>query len=252
MSLRVITWNMGYATPSSYKSHVDEAWEALLSNEPDVAFVQEGRVPDWARASRTIFYAPAYPHSPWGSAIVTRDELTPEIVQHKSLPWLQYFFGRVVLAAVTVDSRELLIGSIHAQATELNAAKLDKKSLEATKRRWTKNVWALDLIFHDLVLFLQDRSFIVGGDLNADPIMDETFSKVGGNRSFFTDLGMTGLLNCSSSPQQTFFAPGKKPYQLDYLFASSDWHDRLSRCTASPYDGFETLSDHVPLVAEFS
>jgi endonuclease/exonuclease/phosphatase family metal-dependent hydrolase len=251
MALRVITWNMGYATPASYKSHVDEGWQWLLAREPDVAFVQEAHVPDWARARRPILYEPSYPTSAWGSAIVTREELTPKMVLSEDFPWLRYFFGRVVLASVILDGLEVLVGSIHAQAEPQDESRLDKTVLEKTKRRWTTSVWEVDLIFHDLVPFLQGRSFIVGGDLNADPVMDETLSKVGGNRAFFSDLGTAGLLNCSREPQQTFFASGKKPYQLDYLFASADWHDRLSKCAASGYEDFATLSDHVPLIAEF-
>lgn len=80
-----------------------------------------------------------------------------------------------------------------------------------------KGVWPVYLIFDDLRALLESRTFIVGGDLNADPVMDDRPRFVGGNREFFDGLERNGFVNLAAGS-----GPTHRGYKLDYVFGSRD------------------------------
>lgn len=240
---------MGFNTPGAYKTQVNEAWAWLLDQRADIAFVQEAQIPDAVREEHAVVFAPAFDGSPWGSAVVGTTIEVREARPDPTLRWLNDLWGWVVTATANVDGRTVQLASIHASARQLKV--LDSPADGEGPLHWPGQMWPADLIFRDLKRLLRDQSFLVAGDLNMDAAMDKESWAVGGNTLFFDSLLQAGFVNCSSERERTFFAEGKKEYQLDYVFASHDVHRALRAALVVPYADVEALSDHAPVLTEF-
>ena len=101
--LRVLTWNMGMAQPSSYGARHDDAWRYALGRHADVALLQECVPPGWL-PPRDLVFARKYPRSAWGTAVVST-RLRPSAVEPDPAAqrWLTAMPGTAVLADVSLD-----------------------------------------------------------------------------------------------------------------------------------------------------
>lgn len=101
------------------------------------------------------------------------------------------------------------------------------------------------LIFDDLRALLESRTFIVGGDLNADPAMDDRPHFVGGNQEFFDGLERNGFVNLAAGS-----GPAHRGYKLDYVFGSRDFSPSVRTFRVDEKALELGLSDHAPLIVD--
>ncbi len=120
-------------------------------------------------------------------------------------------------------------------------------------------IWLTEYLWAYLKDELGDQEAIVGGDLNSSVKFDRAFGGKGkGNLEIqerMNAIGLTDLLrvqNPELTSTPTFLAPrNRKPYQLDYLYATTALRDGTTVCAAGSMDLIANqASDHLPIIAE--
>ncbi len=257
--MRILVWNMKGAFGCSQASHA-AAWSYLRDQPFDVALLQETRNPtDYADWCSTI-WRPKYAKSSsrrtlWGTAVISRsvDLIEPQIDDTSA--WLRELQGSTAIARKNGDPT--WFASVHAHAAPIPSAKLkDLGADHIPVSTPNKSIWETDVIPFELRRSFGDESFVWGGDLNSAVVMDENPRFIGGNgklRKLWADAGSCDLrLKFFENEQQTFFAPGRKPYQLDHVFADEATSRRVTnwRVNKAPVEADPPLSDHAPIVVD--
>ncbi len=108
------------------------------------------------------------------------------------------------------------------------------------------------------------KDILISGDFNMDRRMDENptkskFSKKGETRhnNFFDGILDLGFHDClrkyHSLPMRTYrHNRGIYPWELDHMFVTPDLYERLKSIDVFVDDSILKLSDHNPIVANFS
>ena len=108
------------------------------------------------------------------------------------------------------------------------------------------------------------KDILISGDFNMDRRMDDNptkskFSKQGETRhnDFFDGILDLGFHDClrkyHSLPMQTYrHNRGIYPWELDHMFVTPDLYERLKSIDVFVDDSILKLSDHNPIVANFS
>ena len=240
-------------------SHED-AWNYLREQAFDVALLQETRDPadyaDWCSTVWRPKHAKAGSRHPlWGSAVIARsaDLREPEI--DEGFPWLRELKGSAAVACMAEDP--VWLASVHADYRPIARAKLEELGHDQVPVSTPNgSVGETDVIPFELRCLFGDESFIWGGDLNSAVIMDQNPSFTGGNgklRGIWKEAGSYDLrLKFFKEEQPTYFAPGKKRYQLDHVFADeatkecvTDWNVDVDPVERNP-----PLSDHAPIIVD--
>ena len=240
--MRVITWNMSYwERPATH----EEAWDFLLSElRPDLAFVQEAKVPDgtgyevlWtkARDRRTLR------ESAWGSAILSRVG-KPETKFALGASDIAAR-GAVQIASCTISGHmNMTLANIHSR---LGPGKV-------------KVIPNLRRTFETVMFELQDR-FIVGGDLNTARLLGKVYPKEYLHAEFWDELD-SGRLKESlpgGEERQSYWGHGddnKGPtgnmLQDDHLFFDAETVRLVDECSVRDTTKVRRLSDHGPVVVD--
>ena len=249
--MRIVSWNMNLSFASG--KH-ERAWRFLQALDPDVALLQEGFPPDWAREHWQIVSARKYPksHKYFGSAIVTRqwgrlEELKPE----DRPPGLGALWGAAVVAELVGDDR-LWLMSVHSSEKPLTPDRLEGVPIDGIRRIDPTSILEIEVAAHDFAGLAAGRVFIAGGDLNSSLEFDDPGRDR--NRRLFDNLAAGGFVDLRLGPEQrTFFRePSKKPYQLDHVYADATTAAAEHTWRVLP-DVAEKLeiSDHAPIEIEF-
>ena len=224
--MRVLTWNLGFWL---HRSSHEDAWRYVCDQlQPDLAFLQEVKVPSWVPPENVLFEE------------ITQQRATA--IYAPSLPLSKKAFslyqGRVVAADVTVNrERSLFAASIHAPI--INGRVFPH----------------LAKIFAELESTRDGHSAVIGGDLNSARLAETVWPGYG-HGSFFEriDSGDVWIDCCRrfhSMEIQTFFGkPGSHPFQDDHLFVSRDLAPHIRSCDVIKNELTRRVSDHIPLVTE--
>jgi endonuclease/exonuclease/phosphatase family metal-dependent hydrolase len=102
--------------------------------------------------------------------------------------------------------------------------------------------------------------WIIGGDLNLPETFDSWQGGPRGNLEYLERMSAFGLTEClryatgTLTPTFRNAADGRVVHQMDHLFVSQPLAARLASCrVGSPDRVFdERLSDHLPIIAEFT
>jgi len=181
-------------------------------------------------------------------------ELVP-VEAGDDFPWLKELDG---YAAVAQSAEQpTWFASVHAHSRPVPRLILERHPWDHIPLcNPGKNVWQMDLIPHELHRLFAGRTFLWGGDLNSAVSMDDVSGFAGGNRrlrEIWHDAGARDLRSrFFTDEQQTFFAPNRRPFQLDHVFGDPvtesrvvSWHVDIGPATVEP-----TLSDHAPIWIE--
>ena len=262
--MRVAVWNMSHWSRSPDQRR--RTWEILREESAaDVALVQEAVPPDDLMA-RSVYRAIGGSR-PWGSAVVGLTVNVTEVVEAKgrynsAARRLEGFHpGSVAVATVPVGRRSITLVSMYWP--------IDDGYADTTVQRQLS----------DLVPLFDDQShegrILLGGDLNI------TTQWIGDQRRYrawdqavFTRMAALGLRDCLDIHRLEGPLPGcdcddggacrhihtqrhaksQRPWQNDYLWASSDLITPGTLVDAKVYDSpsMRELGDHLPLIAEFA
>jgi exonuclease III len=251
-TLRAVSWNLGYAV--RYKSTHERAWHYLAALDPDVAFLQEALVPQWARDKWTI--VEPYDRK-WSSVLIAKPELQ---LQATDLPEEANLDLGLSTAGGTIhlpDVQTLTVISVHAPIPEAREIDLGGRDLDSVRLPRYDKAWLRDVAYvlcRDLV---QDQRFLVAGDWNTSPELWDKLHPSRHEADFFTRAQEDGWVDCyrrfQTDEGRTWFRAGNAPYQFDHAFCDELTADSLAACDidAHPAETLQ-LSDHAPLHLTFS
>lgn len=266
--MRILTWNMAYMTPSTYKSVANRKrqWALLAALQPDIALLQECRPtdleylgPTWMQEEYSVVGAiPEY----WiaCSAILVRRPHSAVPMDRGSLPeaesrWLAFLSGYVCAADVLADGRKLAVASVHARAAEVEHAMVTEADHERVRRRSLARAWHNDLAAAALSPWVAGTPFVVGGDWNNALLFDDNYDDGSGcSHEFFQRRAQDGwrdaLRKFHATEVRTFASPSSDAYELDRIFLDPSLYDRLTGGTVLDLAIMRELSDHLPVVVE--
>lgn len=273
--MRVVSWNMAYMKPAAFKTIANRRrqWALLGALAPDIALLQECRpgdllehAPNWMPDQYVVLGAIP---SRWiaCSSVLARRELHPVELDRTSLPaaeqrWLAYLSGYVSTAELVVgNERRLRVASVHAIANVVDNPALSEAEHEFVRRRALERAWHNDLAVAALKPWVSKGNFVVGGDWNNAVLFDTTYPSgaeggPGASTEFFTSrLGhgwYHALRKFSPTEVRTYLDPKSAPYELDHIFTDSHLHERLNNCMVLDDPPVTELSDHAPIVADFT
>jgi exonuclease III len=253
--MRTICWNMDAAIGFSRERHA-RAWAWLEAQEPDVALLQDVVVlEDMPASFGSVVFSPKYGKR-WGTAVATRAEGYRLREPANEEPFLTHLQGAVCVAESASDDAPLLV-SLYSNAKEYTIEELDElPPIDDVRLCHPKEqlVWEIDLAVHELRHLLRDRRFLAGGDLNSSLLMDEVQRHDETARLFANmhDAGMVDLRpRQSAHEQQTYFKKGRRPHQLDHVFADAQTEATVLSWRVDPTPVVELeLSDHAPIIVE--
>jgi exonuclease III len=230
--MKIFTWNMGFW---QHKKKHDEAWEYLIYElKPDFALLQEIVPSDKLEESGKVLWRPIKRRG-WGTGIYCPDlkleEITINSIQYRG--WVK------AAKYQTTAGDDLVIASIHVP----------------TIKNWAYPY--IKEIFDLIQPHIEEKRFIVGGDLNSCRLIDEVQGSTHHN-AFFDSIESSGFYNCVSAfhdtePQTFFGKHANNPYQDDHLFIDKTSKGLLKSCEILEYkEPLSSYSDHVPVVMELN
>ena len=255
---------MGSGGPGGSAAGHERAWRYLLEEQQfDVALLQETRrPPDWASDHlRSSTWSPKYATAGrnrplWGCAVVSTSLELLAFEPPAEYPWLRERAGSVAIARAKGDPR--WFASVHFHASQIPAEQVWRHTVDGIQISTPNGtVWETDVLPHELHRLFGHDTFVWGGDLNADPRMDDVPGRfVGGNRRCFAAYETAGSRDTRArfhdSYVQTFFKAGRRAYQLDHVFADAGTEARVTgwRVDERPATSTEPHSDHAPVIVE--
>jgi exonuclease III len=244
-SLRLVAYNFLSGGSPARAGH----WSRLHAHlAPDIVLAQECRAPEDSHGERfrvgprdTLLWAPAGARR-WGSAVLVRGLAARPLA-------IRGFTGWVVGAEVPGrggDGRPLQLFSIHCPAGERGYVR------------------TLHQILDGIGAGRGDADLVLGGDFNVVVGQRQPGERIPmsrGEREILARLESEfELLSCwqAANPgrplAQTlrWTANRAAPYHCDGIFVTSAWASRLRACRVVRGSRWAELSDHNPVLAEFS
>lgn len=222
--MKIISWNMG---GRKYRRVYEHAWRYLVDElRPDIAFIQEASLilPDWLRDKGQVLHRAAYKEQDWGSGLFVRDRTASEI----NIPTTGSY---VVAADIISGPATFVAASIHVCP-------------DSKQQSYLRELIAV------IGPALQNRNFVIGGDLNAARLYDQ-MHKRNAYQWFFDELAAAGLHDCHWGVHrrevQSYWGRAGVGYQNDHLFVDSSWAARVLSCDVIDNADVRSMSDHGPL-----
>jgi endonuclease/exonuclease/phosphatase family metal-dependent hydrolase len=265
MAIRVLSWNCRRASPShALWRHVDDL-------SPDIAVLQEVSGLPQAVFDTYDVRTATPPTKTDGrqrfqSAILARGVIGEPVPLRSSIEWvndeLERFTANLLSFRVTLPNQAALtVVCVYSPAWPVARNQLVGRELAGVKLTQNPDVWVSDL----LVTALRERSnegteWIVAGDFNACETFDRWRGGPRGNREWLDRMAALGFTEClrhvRGSLTPTFRKPGAVTAhaQIDHMFVTRGVADALVSCETGHEDHIygSQLSDHLPIVAEFS
>jgi len=241
-SLRIVAYNFLSGGSAARTGH----WARIRAQlAPDIVLAQECRAPQEVpgerfriEASDTLLWAPAAARR-WGSAVLVRGLGAVPL-------GIRGFRGWVVGAEIPSPTRPLRVFSIHCPVGERGYIR------------------TLHQILDRIARFAPGADLLLGGDFNVvvghrQP--NERIRMSRGEREILDRLSAEfDLISCWQATHpgrplaQTlrWSADRAAPYHCDGIFVPASWSARLVACRVVRGPRWTSLSDHNPVVAEFS
>lgn len=243
--MRIVTWNMDCWKRPKRQA---EAWNLLLHDlHPDIALVQEAKIPDdtgyEVLPTRALERGSSLKELTWGSAILSRVgepvtllALSPEDIATR---------GAVQIASCTVAGLgEITIANIH--------SRLDKQAVQQVIPNLSKTL--------EVVLAALGDRFIVGGDLNTGRSLDAAYGPLYGHGDFWRKVD-AGILNEAlpgdNEERQSYWGHGEdnkgptgNTLQDDHLFFDAETFKLVNESRVWDTPQVRELSDHGPIVVD--
>jgi len=220
-----------------------QAWDYLKQNiSPDIALVQEAVPPPDFFDNENVCWREIGGNRKWGSGIITKSFPVRDV---EKVQLDKRYHGALIVGEASLPNRSTLtLISLYGL--------LDTKTyVTDTLHRMLSDLTPL------LTEKLGKRTFVMGGDYNADRQYDKYYPYEPSHKIFFDRLEDFGLEDCLAKfqkrPVQTHRhkSDPKFPWQNDYLHASKKLTTKLISCKVLDNEVVRRLSDHNPVIAEF-
>jgi exonuclease III len=264
--LRVVTWNCRRALASS------EVWDYLLEQSPAVVLLQEvGAIPDKVHARfqchRQAAVGKTGRPQRFDTALLVRGRIGDAISLKGVAGWvdaeLDRFAGNLICRELfPVDGPPLKAVSVYSPAWPIDPKRLTDVDVSDVRLTQNPGLWLADILWASLKHHNPSPTdgWIVAGDFNLSETFDQASWSSGGNREFLDRMSGLGLVEClrkskgALTPTFRNADGGAIRHQIDHMFVTSGLARRLIKCeTGAPEKIFAAgLSDHLPIVADFS
>ncbi len=225
--MKIISWNIDFKTPSQKNT-----WSYLLHTiKPDIALLQETYEPN--ALPKDTFVWETTP-SAWGNLIYLKNRKILQVALVAEFP------GRILVVKTPFLDDDLYLVNIHVP--------IDKDGFSR------HNLQDMFLSVKDV---LQNKYVFVGGDFNFGKSFDRE-GETSHTEIFNTLLDTYGLKNLASEfmkeDVETFRPKMKAEVRnhIDHIFVSRALLPHVSSFDVLFDDNVAKLSDHNPLIAEFS
>ncbi len=262
---RTLTWNCRNATQSS------PLWDYLRELAPDVALLQEvSGIPPNVHEEFEVRYKRAGTNTGtlqrFHSALLVRGEIGHEISLRSPDAWvnaeLERFAGNLLAYEALLEGgiRLNLVG-VYSPAWPVDRGRMAGVDTGRVRLTLNRDVWVADLLWWALssrASKLED-AWVVAGDFNLSETFDAGRGGPRGNREYLDRMEALGLTECLREANgrltPTFRNPrgGRIVHQIDYLFVSDPLASALVACDTGDSEKVfgESLSDHLPILADF-
>jgi exonuclease III len=265
--MRICCWNVRRATSGC------AAWELFNELSPDLALLQEvSALPKTISEQYQVVLrraaGKAGQSQRFNTAILVRGIIATEIPLSSRWDWvnseLEHFKGNLLAYEVNVLGQKYRVLSAYSPAWPVESERLWGIDVTPIKLKLNPKLWVTELLWAALLDSCdvnQPLPWIVGGDLNSSETFDYMWrGGPRGNREILDRMHDLGLREClrhwNGSLVPTFRNPrdGRIVHQMDHLFVSESLASRLVSCiTVEQARVFNaSLSDHLPIVADFS
>lgn len=265
-----MTWNLAYFKPSHYKTLENRRrqWSLLAELAPDIALLQECRpsdlprlAPPWMAGAYDVVHS-IPPRQSAGSAVLARKSFLPAPCDRASLPgteqrWLAFLGGYVATAQLNLSGGVLNAASVHALAGDIDHESVTDADHAAIRGPSSARGRYNDMAAAALLPLTRSGSFVIGGDWNVALLFDANYpSTAPASAEFFEARARANwhhaLRKFSEQEVRTYLDPQSDGYELDHLFTDQGLHEALSRCAVPGDPSLSQLSDHAPLIADFT
>ena len=252
--VKILCWNMGaaYGRWHDEPEIHERAWHWIAAVDPDVAFLQEVRPPDWVAdrwkvvIGRFEFFA---------SALLARPAASIEAVAMTRGSALERFGSYLSTAELSLsDGTKLLISSVHTSAREAPAWGHPGFERAAIARTTVGDPWWNDVAFAAYRELLDGRRFILAGDWNTSRYLDEHGVANPAGAEFF-DRALRAdwvdiSLDADGREVKTWYGfETLHPHQADHAFTDAETAAMVRTFAVDPWPVTELgLSDHAPLL----
>lgn len=264
--MKALTWNVNRAGVSR-----TGLWDFVEREDADIVMLQEvTSIPDRiCDRYRSHLVKPRYfgGHlAPFASAVLAKGSINTKPFLDSELDWVNRIHtersGWILECEVAVADREQIrVVSVHSPAFPIPQDQWAGKDVGGIKLANNPDLWFSQILWALLLHanLANGTSWIVGGDFNSSILFD--YPRDRGNRENIARLNGLGLIDCLSSFEgqsvPTFQDTRKNlRHQIDYLYVNGPMRDRLvGACVPNPavvFDPSPRLSDHLPIVCEFS
>ncbi|GAB2767596.1 hypothetical protein GCM10027020_20490 [Nocardioides salsibiostraticola] len=195
----------------------------------------------------------------WGCAVLVRDGGYERWEPTKSQPWLRLVGGAAVVARPTGGVGRWF-SSVHSDSSSFEATNrkypntyADLPSRDGIARCNPREMWEIEVIAHELAPVLEQRDFVLGGDLNSSLLFDK---KAGGQEAqLFSNLASLRFADLrprhSEEEVRTFFKANNRHFQLDHVYSDGVTEASVSRWEVLADVAADLgLSDHAPILVE--
>jgi len=264
--MKIMSWNMGLRSARSQK--IQEIWEYLEKQNPDIAFLQEAKVPKHIYRTHTIMEDSTYRKAK--SCILTKNQkakiFSLEELNEDLSDAIASFVGQNVAVSFELqDSGEIFFISVHTSSKAIDHEFQTREVRKATgSPRWQGDkVWPSDVLFSAFKQLPDSgKKFIIGGDINQSRLMDSTMNYGESVSAWFKNREKEGIIDCfrlfHEEEQRTWFRYQKRykkwdaPYQLDHFFCDIETSDKITKCWVDREAAERGLSDHAPIFMEMN
>jgi exonuclease III len=266
--MKICCWNIRRASSDS-----EATWDYLAEINPDIALLQEvGSISPKIEQQYKSCWVPARTKEgrmqKFGTAVLLRGDILAPIKLATEWPWanelLDRFGGNLVGLQVDCGTtKKLNVVSVYSPAWPIPTEEWEGQDVSEVKSEYSSgDVWLADLLLSALRNEdLLGQDWILGGDLNSSITFDYLWgNEPRGNLAYLERMEALGLLELLRHHQgqltPTFRNPkgGKIIHQIDHLFASPSIQARLKSCDVGDKERIfaeASLSDHLPIIAEF-
>ena len=266
--MKILNWNVNKATKMQKREGV---WKYLLEVDADIVFLQEvNSIPSYIADKYTILKRKAITKNDtlqhFSTAVLVKGSIKEEIALQSKYEWvnkeLKRFDGNLIAVKAVLDSGfEINLISAYSPAWFIDRNRWKNEDYANVKLKNNPELWMTEILYSALLNEqIEGESWIVGGDLNSSLSFDDYSSKLfQGNfeiQDRMKELGFTECLNTfNDGLVPTFKNPkdGKIIHQMDHLFVTPNIYKNIHTCMIGNQDIIfkESLSDHLPIIAEF-
>lgn len=271
--MRVITWNMKWAT------RISAAWKILTDLNPDIVLLQEvGSIPEEIKKGFDILSKVAVKKNgtpqKFSTVVLVKGKIISGINLKSEYDWvnkeLEFFKGNFISCVVQLQNqKQVNIVSVYSPAWPVNKERLKGIDVSTVKLKLNPNVWGSEIIWSALKNLVSDNeTWIIGGDYNSSETFDMAYQQEhgittgiisNGNKEIRDRMYTLGFKEClreyNGELIPTFKNPkeGKVIHQIDHLYVTDNLYSQLKGCYTGDQSIIfgKSLSDHLPIIADF-